>query len=221
MDKHIIPSIIAGSQAELDERIGKVKDLVEWIQLDVMDGRFVKNKSLDFDFILPTTSCRFEAHLMVHDPIDWIEKNGTKVDTIILHEETCRGQDKHDAIRKKVAALGKNLGLAIKPDTQYEMIQHCLEYIHIILVMTVKPGNYGAKFLPEMLKKVKQMRKDHPGLEIEVDGGISLDTIGKANDAGANRFVVGSYLQDAEDVSSAIDALKKEIRKKGGSDGPD
>ncbi len=225
MDKHIIPSIIAGSQAELDERIAKVKDLVDWIQLDVMDGRFVSNNSLDFKFTLPEMSCKVEAHLMVNDPVSWIDEHGSKVDTIIVHEESCRGQDKHNAIMEKMTTLKKRLGVAINPDTQEEMIQHCLDKVDFVLVMTVQPGTYGAKFIPEMLGKVKQLRSMKPDIDIEVDGGISIGTIKAASEAGANRFVVGSYIQDADDVKAAITALKKEVekehKKEGEKDRPD
>lgn len=220
MENQIIPSIIATTQAELEERIAKVKDHVDWIQLDVMDGRFVANRSLDFEFTLPETGCKFEAHLMMYDPVSWIEKNGSKVDIIIVHEETCRGQDRHDAVTSKVTGLGKRLGVAIKPDTQEEMIQHCLGNVDLVLVMTVQPGAYGAEFMPDTLNKVKNLKSMNKSIEIEVDGGIGPGTIGKASIAGANRFVVGSYLQKADDVRTAIESLKKEadeaVKKEGG-----
>ncbi len=88
LKKQIIPAIIANSQEELDNKINKVINFVEIIQLDFMDGKFVKNNSINFDFKLPKTNCNFEAHLMINEPKTWIEKNYMKVDTILVHLES-------------------------------------------------------------------------------------------------------------------------------------
>lgn len=208
MEKIIIPAIIAISQEELDERINKVKDHAEFLQLDVMDGMFVPSHSLDFDFKLPEIDCKFEAHLMVNNPEEWIEMNYSKVDTILAHFESCKNPEKViGLIRNK----GKKVGLVINPETSVQDIEEFLDNIDQVLVMTVNPGFYGAKFLQENLSKVKELRQLKPDLAIEVDGGVSIDTIKTLNEAGANLFVCGSYLQKSEDVALAIEKLKNLI----------
>ena len=212
MKSQIIPSIIAKSQKELEERITKVAKYASAIQLDIMDGKFVRNKSLDFDFRLPKTNCRIEAHLMIKDPAQWIEKNWKKADVIIPSFEGCRNfDDVIWLIRKK----GKKAGLGINPETSVGKIKKYLDNVRQVTVMTVYPGKYGAKFLAETLEKVRELRKLKPELDIEVDGGINPETIKKAAQAGANMFVCGSYIQKAKDVKKAVAILKKELKKEG------
>ena len=113
MEKLIVPGIIVASQQELDERINKVKDYAEVIQLDFMDGNFVPNKSLDFDFQVPQGPI-YEAHLMIDNPEQWIEQHGDKVDIILAHLESCSDPQKVIDLAK---SKGKKAGFAIKPET--------------------------------------------------------------------------------------------------------
>jgi ribulose-phosphate 3-epimerase len=208
MEIKIIPSIIAKSQKELEEKINKVKGYASVLQLDVMDGRFVKHKSVWFDFSLPKTGCRIEAQLMVNNPEVWIEKNWRKADIIIPSFEGCKDVD---AVIGLIKAKGKKAGLGINPETSVDKIKRYLDKIDQVTVMTVHPGRYGAEFLPETLKKVKDLRRLKPKLDIEVDGGINPETIQKAKRAGANRFVVGSFIQDSENIKKSVQLLKKEV----------
>lgn len=206
MKKEIVASIIAKTQKELDSRIKKVKNHVSVIQLDIMDRTFLKNHSLDFEFLLKDTKCRTEAHLMIKDPEDWIEINAKNVNTVIFHIETTKNPKKAIKLIKKKR---KRAGIAINPRTKVSSIKKYLKDIDQVLVMTVNPGRYGAKFLPGTLKKVKELRKIDKKLDIEVDGGITPKTINKAALAGANRFVSGSYLQKSKDIRKAIIRLKE------------
>ena len=206
MKNKIIPAIIATSQEELDKRINKVKDHLSTLQLDVMDGKFVPTHSIDFDFKLPETNCKYEAHLMVHNPKEWVEKNWKIADIILIHFESCKEPQR---IIELIKNKGKKTGLVINPKTSVEKIEPYLDKVDQILVMTVDPGYYGSSFLPETLDKVKELRKLKPNLDIEVDGGIDSKTIKQAYQAGANLFISGSYLQKSEDVKAAIKALEK------------
>ena len=188
----IIPSIIANSQKEFDKRFEKVKSFSTF-HLDIMDGKFVKNKSLQFNFKLPKNK-KFEAHLMVKNPKTWIKKHGRKVNSIIVHYESMKG-----------VTLSKKISLAINPKTSVNEILPYLSKIKKVLVMTVTPGKYGSKFLPSTLKKIKELKSK---VKIEVDGGMSPSTIKKVKKAGATKFVVGSYLQK-NDVKTAIKKLKQ------------
>lgn len=201
MKNLIIPSIIAKDQNELDKRIGKVKKNFSWLQLDVMDGKLVKNSSLNFDFVLPKIRREYEAHLMIRSPEFWIRKNARKVDTIIFHFESVKKLGDARKIVNLIRAKKKRVGVAISPRTDVETIRSLLEIVDMVLVMTVNPGSYGAKFLPSMLDKIEEIKKINSKLVIEVDGGISDKTIHKAKGAGANYFVVGSYLQNSRNVS--------------------
>ena len=205
MENAIVPSIIATSPDEVANRIEKVKDYFKVLQLDVMDGKFVPTHSLDFEFRLPETDCSYEAHLMVSDPSEWIKKNFRMADVIIAHLESCK--DIKNVI-ELVKSKGKKAGIAINPETNVDAIKPYLGKVDEVLVMTVNPGYYGSKFLPETLEKVKELRKLKPKLNIEVDGGINSDNIKQAYGAGANLFVSGSYLQKSDDVKKAKQNLE-------------
>ena len=209
--KMIIPAIIAKNQGEMEEKINLVKNYVEVIQLDVMDGEFVPNESLNFDFKLPSTKCGFEAHLMTKNPWEWVEKHYKKVDTILVHVESVND---HQGIIKLVKSKNKRIGFVLNPGTTVEQIMPYLDQIDQVLIMTVNPGFYGSSFIPETLKKISKLRRVKPQLDLEVDGGINDKTIGLADKAGANMFVSGSYIVQAAMVEKAVDSLKKIITKK-------
>jgi ribulose-phosphate 3-epimerase len=208
MEKKIIPAIIAKNQDELNEKLSKVKDYFNLVQLDVMDNKFVPNTSLFFDFTLPNMNCKFEAHLMVRNPSEWIEKNGKKVDTILVHFES---EYNLDEIIKIVKNQGKKFGIVLNPETPVEKISSFIDELDQVLIMTVNPGFYGSPFLPEMLEKIRKVREMKTSIDIEVDGGVTDKTIGLVNKAGANMFVSGSYIVKSENISAAIEKLKKVI----------
>lgn len=201
----IIPAIIAKTQSELEEKILKVKDYVELIQLDLMDGKFVPNNSIDFNFRLPPTNCHFEAHLMIENPEQWIEKNLMKVDTILAHYESSNDPD---SIIDLVKSKNKRVGFVLNPETSIQKIEKYLDRIDQVLIMTVNPGFYGSPFLPEMLDKITELRNMKPDLDIEVDGGITPKTIRDVHKAGANMFVSGSYIIKSPNVKEAVDKIK-------------
>jgi ribulose-phosphate 3-epimerase len=207
--KMIIPAIIARTQKELDEHLSNVEGYSELVQLDIMDGTFVPNNSLYFDFDVSGRNIHFEAHLMITNLMEWIEKNGWKVDTIIVHFESC--EEPLDIIRF-VKEKGKKIGFAIIPETAIHNVKPYLDDIDQLLIMTVNPGFYGSKFLPETLSKIREVRKIKPNLDIEVDGGVTPESIKLINDAGANMFVSGSYILKSDGVKEAINSLKKLIQ---------
>ena len=208
LEKQIIPAIIAKTQKEFERRILKVKDFVNIIQLDFMDNKFVPNSSIDFDFKIPNTSCQFEAHLMVAYPTDWISQYAKMVDTILVHYESTKN---HEQIIDKVENIVKKVGFVLNPETPVIKLFNILDRIDQVLIMTVKPGFYGSRFLPEMTEKIKELRKQKPQMNIEVDGGITPSTIDLVNKAGANMFVSGSYIVKAENVPKAIVNLKRKL----------
>lgn len=208
-NKIIVPAIIAKTQQELDEILSKVKGLSGFAQLDIMDQIFVPNSSLDFDFDVSGSNMRFEAHLMISNPMAWIEKNWNKVDTILVHFESCKNPDE---IINLVKNKGKKIGFALNPETQVHDVKPYLDDIDQILIMTVNPGFYGSKFLLETISKISEVRKIKPDLDIEVDGGITPDTIKLVYEAGTNMFVSGSYIIKSDDIKGSIDNLRNLIQ---------
>lgn len=206
MKHELIPSIIAKNQKELNLRLNKLLKYSNKFQLDVMDGLFVKNKSLNFNFKLPRKK-KYEAHLMHKYPVRWIKEHSSKVSTIIVHLESEDVEAAIDLIRKK----NKKAGIAINPETPISKAFPYLKKISQITILTVKPGKYGSKFIPTTLKKVSALRKMYPKLNIEVDGGIGIKNIKKAKKAGANIFISGSYLQTVNNTKDAITKLRRLI----------
>jgi len=203
--KSIIPAIIAKNQYEFEERFEKVKS-ASLIHLDVMDGKFVKNQSLNFPFKLPREKREFQAHLMMRNPIPWIEKNYRKVDMIIFHIESYK---KYSQIRQTIDLIRKNkkkVGIAINPLTPVKAIIPHLRSINLVLIMTVIPGRYGSRFLASSLRKANRIRNENGKIKIEIDGGINDKTLVKARRYG-DAFVSGSYLQSAENSKEAIKGL--------------
>ena len=209
MPKDIVASIIATSQEELEQRINKVKDSVNLIQLDIMDNTLTLTSTLNFDFTLPQTECTKEAHLMLKEPKAWIENKADFVDTIIFHIE---GTDNTEETIALIKQKGKKVGIAISPETSVEKLTPYLDKIDQVLVFTAeKLGYYGAPFSKAAIEKIKKIRELNKEIIIEVDGGVSPENIKELSDAGVNLFVVGSYLQKSENLNIALSNLKQII----------
>lgn len=209
MKRIIVPAVIAKSQEELEHILEKISGNANLVQLDVMDGEFVPNHSLDFDFRLTQEKHTYEAHLMVNDPDGWIESFGIRVDTIIAHFESPTTSPNTIHMIKK---MGKKAALALNPETEIEKMTDYLDDLDQVLIMTVNPGFYGSPFLPEVMGKITKLRKMKPDLDIEVDGGISPETIEMVDEAGANLFVSGSYLVKSDNMQDRINILYRMIQ---------
>ena len=219
MSIEIVPSVLPADHAQLGEECRRLADAgVDRIQWDVMDGVFVPNLTVGPDVI---AACRkvvetpFEAHLMIQHP----ERSlGRYVDAgcewLIVHAEST--PHPHRALMA-VKDLGAKAGLALNPGTPFALAEPMLEEINMLLVMTVNPGFGGQSYLPAMERKVTEARQriDELGLDIdiEVDGGISLDTIGGAAAAGANLMVSGSGLWSADDLSTRVAELRSAAQR--------
>jgi len=205
--KSIIPSIIAKDQKELDKRFELVKSS-SIIHLDIMDGRFVKNHSLNFSFKLPKIKREYQAHLMMKNPKSWIEKHHRKVDTIIFHIESFKKHKQIEEFIQFIKTKKKKVGIAINPMTSVKKILPFLHLINLVLIMTVIPGRYGSRFLPSSLKKSNKIKNNNPKMKVQIDGGIDNKTIIRAKSY-ADSFVSGSYVQNAKSSKEAINNLEK------------
>jgi len=185
----ILPAIIADNQQQLDQML-KLVPFAPYIMLDLMDGNFVQAKSLDFPMKIPRGP-EYQLHIMAADPIERLKTLPKNIDTAILHAETLGNISAaiDEATKRRV-----KLFIALNPETSIKVVEPYLNKIDGVLVMTVHPGQYGAKFLPEQLEKARILRRLKPDLEIEVDGGMNDKTIPLALEAGANQFASGSYI---------------------------
>ena len=199
----ILPAIIAQNQEELDKMLQKIP-FAENIMLDLMDGKFVGATSLDFPMTLPEGS-RYQLHIMAIDPIKRVKALPPQIDTVILHIETLN--DIRDAI--KVTKERKiNLFIALNPETPISEVAQHLDHLNGVLIMSVNPGQYGAKFLPDQLIKVRNLREKSREINLEVDGGVKDSTIGLAIAAGANMIASGSFIMKSKDPEAAYNILK-------------
>jgi ribulose-phosphate 3-epimerase len=212
---HIAPSVLPADFSKLGEECVALEQAgVDRIQWDVMDGQFVPNLTFGPDVIAacrPHVSVPFEAHLMVNTPEVLLHRYAEAgCELLIVHAEStvhlhrCLGQ---------VAETGARAAVALNPSTPVAEVEHVLDLVEMVLVMTVNPGFGGQAYIPTMEPKIRELREliVSRGLDvdIEVDGGIGPDTIAGATSAGANVLVAGSALyRDPEGLAHAVADLR-------------
>lgn len=199
----IYPTILAHTEKELKEQLSKLKWAKE-LQLDIIDGKFCGKKTYSVKETMNKLRGKYvQADLMVKKPNLYLSKLKAAKE-IIYHPET--GQDLIDKIHK----IGKKAGLSFNPETKVSKYKDQIKKADIAQVMTVKPGRMGAKFLPEQLKKISQIKTINPKIITGTDGGTSLKTVKMIKKTGADYATAGSSIQKAEDPKKAHKLLSSQ-----------
>jgi ribulose-phosphate 3-epimerase len=208
----ITPSILNADFSRLNEEIDSIAAVSDLLHLDVMDDIFVPNFTFDFEAastIISESSLAVDAHLMVAD-VDLIAVQYAELGcaSVTIHAEATQNIPQ---TLKNIRKAGSRSSLGIKPNTQIEDYAQYLDLVDMFLIMTVEPGFGGQKFMENMMEKVRKTRTiigDRP-IWLQVDGGISMQTIETALEAGADTFVVGSAVFNAPDPAQMVVDLRK------------
>lgn len=211
----IAPSILSADFTKLGEEINAVIDAgADVVHVDVMDGHFVPNITIGPLIVKAArqaTDAPLDVHLMISEPdkyIDEFAKAGA--DWISVHVETC--PHLHRTVTR-IKELGKKAGVVLNPSTSLSTLEYILEEVDFVMLMSVNPGFGGQSFIESSLEKVRRLKKmiDERGLNvgIEIDGGVSPETIERISGAGVNIFVAGSAIYGCEEYSGVISELKQ------------
>lgn len=210
----ICPSILNADRQNLKFEIERIAADSELLHLDIMDNVFVPNLTFNFaesQEIIETSPIPVDVHLMIADPDESAVKYAqVGAASVTFHFEAASDPGK---IIDQIKSHNARVGLAIKPDTTFEEISHLVADIDMLLIMTVEPGFGGQSFMPNMMPKVRQARTaidllPQPRAWLQVDGGITLDTLMTAAGAGADTFVAGSAIFRCDDPAQMIRKMK-------------
>lgn len=213
-DVRITPSILNANRDDLRNEIARIASVSDLLHLDVMDDVFVPNFTFDFEAsskIIDECPIPVDAHLMVSE-VDKVAAAYAEIGaaSVTIHVEAC--EDIRQTLRA-IRSAGARAAIALKPRTEIDLYADFFDEVDMVLVMTVEPGFGGQKFMKDMMDKVERTRSLIGDREIwlQVDGGISLDTIEIAHNAGADTFVAGSAVFSAGDPADMVNKLRDKV----------
>ena len=212
----ISPSILSADFSQLGNEIKRLEEGgADMIHVDVMDGHFVPNLTIGppvIKALRKKCSIKFDVHLMISPVHKYIEAySDAGADIITIHPEAT---DNLEESILKIKSLNKKVGVSLNPETKIDLILDCLEKIDLVLIMSVNPGFGGQKFMPEVLDKIRELKKiqskNNFNFDIEIDGGINFDNCQSAIEAGANILVSGTtvFKSNNGDIKKNINLLK-------------
>ena len=211
----ILPSLLAADFARLGEQIAQVTDAgVKFLHFDVMDGHFVPNISFGVPVLASLRKCtklQIDVHLMIEDADTFAPLFiAAGADCVSVHQEACRHLDR---TLRMIQSEGAKAGVVLNPATPVDTLAQVLPLVDFVLLMSVNPGYGGQKFIPYVLDKVRDLRdrRERAGLDfaIELDGGVTVDNIGRVADAGVDWAVAGSSVFGAPDPGQAVAAMRQ------------
>jgi len=187
----LVPSLLTDNPETLENMVRLVETFTSYVQFDIMDGEFVPSRSVTTKDLahLQTRLC-WEVHLMVLHPETYLEdfrQAGAK--KIVFHHEATNSPQEVISLTR---SLNLRVGLAVNPETPISEINPLVNEIDSVLFLSVHPGFYGSKFLPEVLEKIAAFRDSHPGIEIGIDGGVKENNIARIVSSGVDTIYVGS-----------------------------
>ena len=211
-------SILNVRKLELHSKIAELKEVIDYIHIDVMDGVFVPNKTPGIDMF--KNAKRFETkpldvHLMVQEPerelsnYDGASIITFHIETILNTKTMTIDMQKFDKISSEIKELGAKVGISIKPNTTVNLLRNILRKVDLILVMTVEPGYGGQKLIPSTLDKIESIKKMGFKGVIEVDGGITVENVSQVKERGATLIVAGTGLFEADNPFEAGKIMKE------------
>ena len=214
MTVRITPSILHANLANLAGEVGRIPS-ADGIHIDVMDGHFVPNLVMGAPFVSslrPTTDLMFDIHLMIEDPDRWAPQYvAAGAQSVTFHLEAATAPVK---LARELRSMGARASVALRPATPVEQLADILTEFDQILLMTVEPGFGGQNFLDPVLAKIRKARKliDAAGTDIwlQIDGGVSADTIERAAEAGADTFVAGSAVYRSDNPDQVVTSLRNQ-----------
>ncbi len=212
----ISPSILTADFARLAEEAARVEGAADWLHVDVMDNHFVPNLTLGLpvvESLLKSTTIPLDCHLMIDDPDRWAPQYAEAgAGSVTFHVEAAAAPVR---LARNLRAAGARAGMALKPATAVEPYVDLLPELDLLLIMTVEPGFGGQKFLDVVVPKIRRARKAIGDLDVwlQVDGGVSAETIERCAEAGADVFVAGNAVYGAADPAAAVESLRAAARR--------
>ncbi len=204
IDIRTVPAILTDNPTTLEKLVRQTETFTDYAQMDIMDGRFVPSTSISCGDIMELkTTLKWEAHLMVRNPENYIEdfRQAGAVKIVFHYQATPEPQKIITEVRK----LGMQVGLAVNPEVATADFATLVDQVDSVLFLAVNPGFYGAKFIPEVLDKIMDFRRQYPKIETGIDGGVKENNIAEIARTGVNVIYIGSAIfMQADPAASYI-----------------